>query len=193
MIEITLALLIVAIGVLSIVGLVPIGARQHKAALHKNQAAEKAEELLQFLAWGLNHTSNWSTALGRIPLDSPEPWTSAIPLDAGDWNSWADEGQAMFPQLLYLSSHDGFYRIVTQREKTIADVDGVEKTRTVTDSDVVFRVWRTQAEAWGPSGEELISYDDACVLHVEATFNWGADFDDNPIRLYFVLEVRRNE
>ncbi len=69
MIEVALAIAVIAIGMVSIMGLFPIGLSANKDAMAKSYAAESADEFLHFLERYLRQ--DWANRYADIPETAP--------------------------------------------------------------------------------------------------------------------------
>ena len=183
MIEITLALLIIAVGVTSIFGLVPWGMQQHRNARYQNSAADGAEYLLHYLSSEIQSDPDWSDGATGIALSEP-PDISSITEDIGSWTLTRDN--------LYWDS-GGIYRIYKART---VPTDDEGNTRRMVDLDAIVRVWASATETMEWGGGTSNDMTNRVILNAEiiwpARWDDSGDFDyDRCQTEHFTMEVIR--
>lgn len=190
MVEIVLALAVVAIGVLSIVSLVPIGSQAARDAIGESYASQTAEHLLNWIA--TDAKSNWdaytdpSTYDGKIPSAGSSLATVST-MNAGDW----DERVSITDQ-----NSTGLWE-----HKTVPAVFHVQQTTRISvterivEMDAVVRVWRTPTQAPEWNVTSWVNTSDSnflrrMQLNMEVT--WPATIPYNRRqKAYYTLEVAR--
>lgn len=136
LIEVVLALVIIAVGVLAIVGLIPIGAQANQRAVANHYSADAADQMLSFIAAQLKKdATNWTTFLAQLP-DNTVPDINAAPADLGGWTAVGTN----FPNLYFWSPGGGInvYRLQQTNSAAVP----------VADFDGVMRLWKSPTTGW---------------------------------------------
>ncbi len=165
MVEIVLAIGAIAVGMVSIMALFPVGLSANRDAIAENYSADSAEELLHYLAVQAKRSGQWSSYMGPAAgtLDTSKPG--------------ADESSLTFSQVgdssIYTSGDRSFYQIIQKAAGgAVADFTGI------------YRVWYTGLTISGTNIDTGI----AACLHVEAS--WPAELPyGNRQKSEFLLEI----
>jgi type II secretory pathway pseudopilin PulG len=161
LVELMLALGVVAIGVCSIMVLFPIGANASRDASMETFAAQAADQMLNFRKYKLYNT--WD--LGNIPSGAPSSIGNTGGLDfCTNTDNWEP---GTIPQLYsYKSSpSSGLYQLISYK-------DGAESPLTDCDYRVILKLYYDTIKV----GSNTYSTDFAVRLNVEAS--WPAELPD---------------
>lgn len=210
LIEVTLALLVISVGVVSIMGLIPIGMKAHRDAMHNNRAADVADEMAHMIAWYMQRSWNtYATTLPTEPVDignaSDNGPAAGATLDINDGSTkWTLVSGVTGEDQLYCydDNSNGFdfssqmeaslFRIIRSREVVLDDNTG--KTRNVTDMDAVIRMWKSPVVSWsqesGTFDFRQVSYSKAIQLNVEVSWPGSVKYGDREKEI-FSIEVMR--
>lgn len=129
LIEVTMALAVVAIGLMSVTVLFPIGANANRDAIGENYAADAGEQMLTYLA--NSATSNWTTFWTKVASNLSD--ISSVPADISSWSPVSTN--------LYQTTVGGnyVYRLVQGTQ---------QGSLTDTDFDAVIRIWQSPVYGW---------------------------------------------
>ena len=191
LVEIVIALGIVAIGVTAVMGFLPMGLNASRDAIADNYAADSSDQLLHYLS--STFQGEWNE-LGNIhtqPADiSDVDMDLTVPESAHTWQHIT--GTNMYKILLEPCPScplERAYRILQQTD----DIAGVGTT--IVDFDAMVRIWKTPTAAWEYDGSAWVTtidsnYDKRALLNIEmswpATVNFGARR-----KAYYALEVNK--
>jgi len=177
LVEIVIALGIVAIGVTAVMGFLPVGLNASRDAIADNYAADSSEQLLHYLS--SNIQEDWS----QLDLfDSVPPNVAA---GSGDLSTWT-----VIPDTnIYEKNFIGktVYRILQQ-------TDGIVAT-TVVDFDAMVRIWKTPTAAWEYDGSAWVTttdsdYDKRALLNLEMSWPAAVNFGARR-KTYYAIEVAK--
>ena len=189
MIEISFALLVIAIGVTTIFGLIPIGSLAHASAVNQNQAADAAENSLNLLAAEVQR--NWATLITANGIvTQPDTTGSSIPMDSDDaggfltsWEHVADSSNISTNKAgLYeftgtsSGSHYRFIQVTTMSDGT-----------KVRDFDGIVRVWQSTVSTHGYDGS-ADTRKNVVMLNVEISWPASMLYEQRD-RTYYKMEV----
>lgn len=174
LIEITLALGVVGVGVVSIMALFPAASSASRDAIGYTHAADSADNFLQVIKNQAH--ADW-TFLGNIPSstgkatdttthDPPTDNTNAISGSRGTVHDLDDPGGGLYQVLSYVDEDD----------------DGVRDADEVVDFNGVVSVWKTDSPA-APGNQDI-----AVLLKAEVSWPAQAPYDGREKELY-VLEL----
>jgi type II secretory pathway pseudopilin PulG len=173
MIEVLLALGVIAIGAVSVMALFPYGFASSRDSVAESFAGDSAD---QFLHWFAAQTrTNWAGYAGdttqlpstKPPPPLPPPTGTGFETDSGAWEA---SSTTITPNLLYRKhgSDAGVLKVTFQRGDAppIVDFSGV------------YRIWREAVTvpyltATGASGETTLATDVAVAINLEAS--WPAE------------------
>jgi hypothetical protein len=160
MIEIVLALGVIAIGMVSILGLLPVGANASRDAMAETYAGITAEQMLTWVANTIRTSdANWTSYVNNGA-------SSLIPTSAGDIDDFTPvyvAGQTIYSK--GGAGNEGVYKVIQYVD---ADTDGVYDTDELIDFEAIVAVTRTQISI----GATTIPYDNAVALKAE--IGWPA-------------------
>ena len=159
MIEIALAIAVIAIGMVSIMGLFPIGLSANKDAMAKSYAAESADEFLHYLERYLRE--DWATNYSNAAYI---PATEPADADKADF-SVTVSGTQLTPSLYLSNSDNGVYKAIRYLDD---DGDGQYDSGEIVDFEAIVAVWREQIDIDGSS----LAYDYGLKLVME--ISWPA-------------------
>lgn len=170
MVECALALAVVAIGVVSIVALFPVGLEATRDAIADNYAANSADDFLHFFKGQMQTTSTgWSYYSSPTVLPGTKPGSS----EPTSWNTLSET-----PLVENDSGTPGVFR-------------GQIKNGATIDFSGIFRVWRSTTKYSYYSGSWQTADLDpskAISLNVEVSWPSQAPYDKRRRALYY-LEV----
>ncbi len=190
MIEVTLALLVISIGVVSIFGLVPIGYKAHRDAVSNNYSADAADDLLNYLSDKLQE--DWDVEKAKFPTGAPADISSAtsFPRDIND-PKWKDIS-SVHPNWYNNDDSTSVFRIYVTSQ--VRHSGG--QYRNVTDFDGVVRVWKTTTSAWEYNSGWVEQTDTNCdkrlLLHAEISWPATNPYGDRS-KAHYVMEVLRQQ
>ena len=164
LIEIALAIGILAIGAAAIVALFPLGFQETRNSIGENYSAEAADNMLAYIA--REAYSDWNSLFdgdgdgegtsSLIPSSKPFVAPDST-MDASTWGS-AVEGDIYDPG----TTNDGVYglKVISSDDNSIADFTG----------EVL--LWKSKVKNIRVSGEDIneLDYDKAVALHLEISW-----------------------
>ena len=156
MVEIVLALGVVAVGVVSIMALFPIGLNANRDAVARSYSADSVDQFLHYYAQLLKRSdTNWTNYQTGLPLAKPSV--------ADDRTlSWTQQGSTNF---YYSSGNAGFWKI----EQMASGSDLV-------DFSAICRVWKNPLSAdyydSGSSTWQSDTIDYAYALGINLEISW---------------------
>jgi hypothetical protein len=157
-----LAIAVIAIGMVSIMGLFPIGLSANKDAMAKSYAAESADEFLHYLErylredWAANY-SNADYIPAAEPADADKVDFSLV--------SPPPNVTQLTPSLYLNADDDGIYKAIRYLDD---DGDGQYDSGEIVDFEAIVAVWREQIDIDGSS----LAYDYGLKLVME--ISWPA-------------------
>lgn len=185
LIEITLALGVIAIGIVAILGLFPVGANASRDAMGQTTAAQTADEMLAFI----EQTIRACWPLDDAAWDALLPDTDNKPTPETDMNNFESSAQPGTNGMIYAHQTDaGQYRLIR-----FVNVDGVtdgngdavyNEATDIKDFDAVMILWRSQVDVAGTD----IEYDYAVGINAELTWPAGIPLQSRE-RKAFYLEL----
>ena len=192
LVEIVIALGIVAIGVTAVMGFLPMGLNASRDAIADNYAADSGDQLLHYLSSTIQE--DWSQ-LANIHTQPPDVKDGSGNLTT-DWTVIPGTN-------IYTRDYGGktVYRILQQTDViagTDDDGDGLIDNgtpTTVVDFDAMVRIWKTPTSAWEYNGstfapETDTEYKKRALLNLEmswpATVNFGARR-----KTYYAIEINK--
>lgn len=186
LIEISIALGVIAIGLVAVVGAFPLAANKTRDAMTETYAAESAEQMLAFIENYLRHdfngdgenNDNWpttDTAPSGFPTSNTTP--------AYDLGGTAQPGT----RESVWDCGSGVYRIIRYVDKTggAAVADQYDGGTDILDFEAMVAVW---VEKVNYDGTNDIPYTMAVRLNVEVSWPAVADYD-NRQKAYYTTEL----
>ncbi|MCJ8330500.1 MAG: hypothetical protein MJH11_11010 [Lentisphaeria bacterium] len=196
MIEITLALLIVAIGFISIMGMLPIGTTTFNDAVTNNISTNSADTLLHYFE-DLAQQS-WSS-IYSLPTEPTDISSSGQDLDTNlakisidNTTDWKQFDASDFPNLYYWQSNtSGVYRIF---EQVLTDTSSTNQARKYrTDFDGMVRIWRENVMIYDYATSSTDNnVDQRMKLNFEISWPITAPFAERK-KQYYSLVIYRHE
>lgn len=180
MIEIALGLGLIVFGLISTVGLFPVGLTSNRDSIAESYAADSVDQLVHFLSGRLkdptNDYANWSSFGQSLPTTKPGPTEPS-----GTWSEWFSEGTVAY---WYGGSSREFYRV----EQRAAGAS-------MPDFAAVYRVWRetvtyTHENEDGTWSDLTLDSSEALGLQVEVSWPGHLSYEHRQKALYH-LEVHR--
>ncbi len=144
LIEIVLAIGAVAIGIVSIMALFPIGANASRDAMAEGYAAALADQILHHYA-SLARTS-WSNVLA-LPEDN------GVGSDLNDFSPTLEGGKTIYPK----PGQTGVYKIIQYRD---LDGDGSFSATEPLDFEAIVTVWRSRSDIFDLNQDGNFDNDD---------------------------------
>lgn len=161
MIEVVLAIGVVAIGVVSIMALFPVGVSASRDSMAQTYAAESADQFLHHLEYLIRQ--NWNgyvnSADSTIPLTMPSS-------DAFAGTPMANTNGTMFVH----DTEAGRYRVL--RYVDVSESNSYAPNDDILDFEGILRVWRSQVEIPGTGSPLELAYEVAVALNLE--ISWPA-------------------
>lgn len=157
LVEIALAMVVITVGLVSVLGLFPVGTNASRDAIGQTYAAETADMFLK--TFENKFRSNWSTMVDNYSSHNKKIYADEDSL------SWTDsELKTEFNQLdapmtnIYAHKIESvLYRVTSSTEINNKDI---------TDFDGIIRVWFKKVEVAG----NTISYDNAVKIYCEISW-----------------------
>ena len=181
LVEIVIALGIVAIGVTAVMGFLPMGLNASRDAIADNYAADSGDQLLHYLSSTIQE--DWSQ------LDNFDSAPPNVAAGSGDLSTWT-----VIPGTnIYTKDYGGktVYRILQQTD----DIAGVGTT--VVDFDAMVRIWKTTTAAWEYDVVNTVwvtttdsGYAKRALLNLEMSWPAAVNFGARR-KTYYALEVNK--
>lgn len=181
LVEVVIALGIVAIGVTAVMGFLPMGLNASRDAIADNYAADSGDQLLHYLSSTIQE--DWSQ------LDNFDSAPPNVAAGSGDLSTWT-----VIPGTnIYTKDYGGktAYRILQQTD----DIAGVGTT--VVDFDAMVRIWKTPTAAWEYDVANTVwvtttdsDYDKRALLNLEMSWPAAVNFSARR-KTYYALEVNK--
>ncbi len=154
LIEVVLAIGILAIGITSVISLFPIGFQETRDSIAENYSSEAADSMLAFLARESYDPTTWNNLFGTsgaIPGSKP---TSTETSTSG-WTH--EEGD------IYSTGNNGIYGL---------KVSSLIGDSNITDFTGEVLIWKSQVENIRAAGQSIgaLSYDEAVALNLEISW-----------------------
>ncbi len=140
LLEIIMALAILAIGMMIALRLFPLGLETSKDTVAKYNASHSADTLLHLFQLRLQ--SDWETTRDKIPKDKP---TTGEP-SSSDWQLWTEQGNTT-----YYHGPDGFHYVKVVQHTPEADT---------TDFSAIYRLWREKVSYTVYDPDDSPKYED---------------------------------
>ncbi len=175
MIEIVLAIGVIAIGVISILTLFPVGLKSGRDAMATDYSAQVADEMLHWLEQQI-----------RLETTTPDGWTRYIT----DTNAWLPEkSSAPAPKDFSLGAADGHnpewtlywkgspphtvYKLIRYVDQPGGTANKYDSGTDILDYSAIAVVWRSQVTVPGRTGSPVaLPYSAAARINVE--ISWPA-------------------
>ncbi|MDP6450468.1 MAG: hypothetical protein QF773_06605 [Lentisphaeria bacterium] len=179
LVEVVIALGIVAIGVTAVMGFLPMGLNASRDAIADNYAADSGDQLLHYLSSTIQE--DWSQ------LDNFDSTPPNVAAGSDDLSTWT-----VIPGTnIYTKPYGGktVYRILQQTD----DIAGVGTT--VVDFDAMVRIWKTPTAAWEYNGSTWVTttdsdYDKRALLNLEMSWPAAVNFGARR-KTYYAIEVNK--
>ncbi len=179
LVEIVIALGIVAIGVTAVMGFLPMGLNASRDAIADNYAADSGDQLLHYLSSTIQE--DWSQ------LDNFDSAPPNVATGSGNLSTWT-----VIPGTnIYTKDYGGktVYRILQQTD----DIAGVGTT--VVDFDAMVRIWKTPTAAWEYDGSAWVATTDSAyakraLLNLEITWPAAVNFGARR-KTYYAIEINK--
>jgi len=176
MIEVVLGLGLIAFGLVSTLGLFPVGLNASRDSIAESYAADSADQFLHFLATRLkdpgagNDFPNWDTYGKTLPTTKPSA------TDPTTWSNWFSDATTTF---LYAGASKEFYKV----EQRAAGA-------THADFSAIYRVWResvTYSAYIGGVWQEITASDDAALgINIEVSWPSNIPYASRQKSLYHI-------
>ncbi len=177
MIEMVLALGVVAIGMVSIMALFPVGMNASRDGMADAFAADACDQFLHQLDFMIRHTTNgWTTYVtdGGIPDARPTgPETVTVPIE--DWDETLTAANETLGTILVQdrSNPGGWYRLIRYGDRNGNNIYDVGSSD-ILDFEADMVVWREQVTL--PLATPVtLDWDVAVALNIEVS--WPATLD----------------
>jgi type II secretory pathway pseudopilin PulG len=173
LIEVTLALIVIAIGLMSIMALFPVGANANRDAIAENYAADAAEQMLSFLAAQIRDDwSFWSN------IDDELGDISGVPADISGWT--AQSGTNLYHTTV------GGSRVYRMQQTTTVN------STSVVDFDAIIRVWQTAMDTWSfdTDTSSWVQTSTDSQINIELSWPSGLRYDRRR-KAYYSIGVAR--
>ncbi len=179
LVEVVLALAVVGVGLVSVLGLMPIAVKAGTDSLTQNYAAESVDYFLHVFATTLkdpaNDYRNWDDFGQLLPADKPgaaEPTTAWTP------SPW---GNTPNTQIFYGGDRRQYYKIIRL---------GIASGHP--DFSAVYRIWTSPLKCWRYEDdawqEDDLDSSHARAIHLEVSWPAEAVYSQRRKTLYY-LEV----
>jgi hypothetical protein len=191
MVEIVLALGVIGVGVISVVGLFPLGINANKDAMTEDYASQVAEQFIEWIRFGVR-TGDWDQWItdgnAFIPDSAPDP--DAFDYGGDFLTDLFSDAQAIDGTNETLWDHDserGLYAAVRYLDKTNPGTfDPPENGgEDILDFAAVLMVWRERVSIPEPGGSDYdVPYEYAAALNVEVSWPAQLPAERRTKRLY---------
>jgi hypothetical protein len=156
MIEVTLALGIIAIGVVAVLGLFPVGAAAGRDAIAETYAAEVANQLMGWMEYQFRNSADWTTT-PALPGAEPSETTFAAAAEAGTGGT------------IFAGVTGGTYKVIRY-----VDVGGTQDVfddgTDILDFESVVRVWRSDVDIDTAGASVTVPAAYAVQLNIEVSY-----------------------
>ena len=207
LVEVILALGVVAIGVVSIMALFPIGASASRDAsmeTYSSNAADEMFHMLQFMALNDGDTveDSWNKWIKNdTKLDSSKPDYDDADTDKDKWERLGDTTKGIDGNIfqakpakkgvfLLISHHDSS----ADKDATLADAGDSESDNTITYEKVDFRAvvlaWKEKVREDPTDDSKDIDFDEAAKLVIEVSWPEEMPYDRRQ-KHYFSYEIAK--
>ena len=183
LIEIALAIAILAVGLTAIVSLFPMGFQEMRDSIGESYSSEVADSMFAYIAREAYDENTWDSLFvtdgGSIPASKPTvPGDSTM--NPGDWGEAVDANSQWMEGNIFkpTGSSDGIYglKLMSGDDSSIADFTG----------EVL--LWKSQMENVWADGEFLdpaLSYNEAVVLQLEISWPVEKPYDKRRKNTYY--------
>ena len=178
MVEMALALGVVAVGIVSILALFPIGLNASRDAMADSFAADAAEQMIHQMEYMLQ--TNWTTYLPGIPGSKPPTGTfvgDPVPNTNGTIFQNAISGTT-----------DGRYRVIRFVDRSITVPPVYDANTDVLDFEAILLIWKSNVSIPGPSGPVPVADSVAVALNLEVSWPAQLPYEQRQIS-YYTKEV----
>lgn len=166
MVELVLALGLVAVGLVSIMALFPIGVSAGRDAMAEGCSGNAAEQLLHRVEYLLRHgTGGWTTRVAAIRNSQPSA-TQSADFSIDGVTAMANTNGTVFEN----SAITGVYKVIRYIDEN--DDGAYNITGDILDFEAIMTVWRAQVVIPTPSGSNTLGYGVAVALCAE--ISWPA-------------------
>ncbi len=207
LVEVILALGVVAIGVVSIMALFPIGASATRDAAMETYSSNAADEMfhmLQFMALNDGDTldESWNKWIKNdTQLETSKPDYDEANTDKDKWERLSDITKGIDSNIfktkttkngvfLLISHHDSS----ADKDATLADAGDTESDNTITYEKVDFRAvvlaWKEKVREDPTDATKDIDFDEAAKLVIEVSWPEEMPYDKRQKR-YFSYEIAK--
>jgi type II secretory pathway pseudopilin PulG len=187
LIEIVIALGVMSIGIVAIMGVIPMGLNASRDAIADNYSADSANQLLHYLSQSVR--SDWTTRINALPDEPPNISTAAGPYNVAPWTLMTGTGNMYEDGTVYTGD---VYRIVQKTDRPAPYSD------TIVDFDAIVRVWKTPTIGWeyDPAGPPYWpeakddTYNKRALLNLEISWPSAIPFNGRR-KSYYAIEVSK--
>lgn len=186
MIEVAFALGVVAIAIVSILGLFPLGFSAAREGMAETYAAETADEMLHWLENEIR-SQVWNGGYSdESDFDDYAPDDFPAVAAREDFDVVYEEFQTLYRD----DSENGLYKAI--RFVDLNDNDTYEEDDDILDFAAIITVKRSQVEIPGDPADIDLDYDIAVGLEMEISWPAWASYENRDTRQYFYEIFRRN-
>ena len=201
LVEVILALGVVAIGVVSIMALFPIGASASRDAAMETYSSNAADEMfhmVQFLA--LNDWNTWIKGNTKIPENKPDYTDNDTTKDK--WKRLDNATKGIDSNIFQHESEEGVFLLISHhdssadKDATLADAGDTESDNTITYEKVDFRAvvlaWKEKVREKPEEASDTndIDFDEAAKLVIEVSWPEEMPYAGRQKR-YFSYEIAK--
>ena len=207
LVEVILALGVVAIGVVSIMALFPIGASATRDAAMETYSSNAADEMfhmLQFMALNDGDTLNdsWNKWIKNdTQLENSKPDYDEANTDKDKWERFSDTTKGIDSNIFKTkSTKKGVFLLISHhdssadKDATLADAGDTESDNTITYEKVDFRAvvlaWKEKVREDPTDATKDIDFDEAAKLVIEVSWPEEMPYDKRQKR-YFSYEIAK--
>jgi type II secretory pathway pseudopilin PulG len=191
LVEVTMAIGIVGIGVVSVMALIQSGIQSSRNSVGDNYAPDIAEQFISYITLEANKKNDWySSADGDTgdvnsddegiicELSTTKPTADDISYTTGNqWTVVKDSDNN--DTNIYTSPDDGIFKVAQQ-----TTIDG----NNVVDFAAIVRIWKSKIENLYVSGvnNAEVPYKYGVALHVEVSWPVTVSYDRRQKRYYYI-------
>ena len=207
LVEVILALGVVAIGVVSIMALFPIGASASRDAAMETYSSNAADEMfhmLQFMALNDGDTveDSWNKWIkGTDKLGTSKPDYDEADTEKDKWKRLGDTTKGIDSNIFETtSSKKGVFLLISHhdssadKDATLANAGDTESDNTITYEKVDFRAvvlaWKEKVREDPTDDSKDIDFDEAAKLVIEVSWPEEMPYDRRQKR-YFSYEIAK--
>ena len=206
LVEVILALGVVAIGVVSIMALFPIGASASRDAAMETYSSNAADEMfhmLQFMALNDGNTldiswKKWIEENDQVGISKPS--YTAENTDKSKWKRLGDATKGVDGNIFQHKDDKGVFLLISHhdssadKDATLADAGDTESDSTITYEKVDFRavvlVWKEKVREDPTDASKDIDFDEAAKLVIEVSWPEEMPYAARQKR-YFSYEIAK--